>query len=106
MRAATRLQSIRDGWNGERIPLLDALEFNRRIWTLLMAAMSEQDCPLDRQLRSNIFNLGVFVLKRTLLVMADEKMEMLDILISINREIAAGLRGRAADQPALAGAAG
>jgi flagellar protein FlaF len=47
-------------------------------------------------LRQNVANLGIFVFKQTLAILADPKPEKLDSLIRINRELAAGLIERAA----------
>jgi flagellar protein FlaF len=45
--------------------------------------------------RQNIANLGLFVFNHTLAILADPRPETLGSLISINRELAAGLLGRA-----------
>jgi len=45
--------------------------------------------------RQNVANLGMFVMNQTLSLMAEPQREKLLPLISINREIAAGLLGRA-----------
>jgi flagellar protein FlaF len=44
--------------------------------------------------RQNVANLGLFVMKQTMAAMAEPQREKLTSLISINREIAAGLMGR------------
>jgi len=44
--------------------------------------------------RQNVANLGMFVMNQTISVMTEPKREKLTSLISINREIAAGLLGR------------
>lgn len=92
LRGAARLQAIRDTWDGDRASLNDAIDFNRRVWVILATAMAEDDCPHDRQLRSNIANLGAFILKRLMILLATEKLELIDIIVNINRELAAGLR--------------
>ena len=51
------------------------------------------------EIRNNIANLGAFVCKHSLDIMVKPEKKKLDILIEINREIAAGLMTR----PAAAG---
>ena len=45
--------------------------------------------------RQNVANLGIFVFKQTMAILADPKPENLGSLININRELAAGLLARA-----------
>jgi flagellar protein FlaF len=49
---------------------------------------------LPELVRQNVANLGLFVMNQTLSLMAEPRREKLVPLISINREIAAGLMGR------------
>jgi flagellar protein FlaF len=51
--------------------------------------------PLPANVRQNVANIGIFVLKQTMTTIADPRPENLGSLISINRELAAGLLGRA-----------
>ena len=89
--AASRLQAAKDG-PGE--PLQNALNHNRKLWTLLLSAVTNKDNPLDVSIRQNVANLGLFVCKQTLSAQLDPKPANLLPLIQINREIAAGLLGR------------
>ena len=57
--------------------------------------MSEYDCPQSPDIKKNILNLAVFVFQRTVDIMADPTPKKLDILISINMNIAKGLSGNA-----------
>ena len=52
----------------------------------------EEDRPND--LRSNIINLANFIFKREIDIMSKPEKEKLNILISINRDIAAGLMAK------------
>ncbi|MFL5207653.1 MAG: flagellar biosynthesis regulator FlaF, partial [Microvirga sp.] len=52
--------------------------------------------PLPAAIKQNVANLGIFIFNHTLAVMTQPAPERLAILIDINREIAAGLRGPAA----------
>ena len=60
-----------------------------------MSAVTSNDNPLPTDLRQNVANLGLFVCKQTMAILADPKPQNLGSLISINRELAAGLLGRA-----------
>ena len=93
-RAAGQLQRIRDNWAAETSGTLrDALLYNRRIWTVFAASAAELEHPLPREIKQNIANLAVFIFKRTAEIEASREPEpqLLDTLIMINREIAAGL---------------
>ncbi len=96
MKAATRLQAIRDDWEGRRRELFEALTYNRKLWTILVSSTTEADNPLPVGIKQNVANLGIFIFNHTLAVMTQPAPERLAILIDINREIAAGLRGPAA----------
>ncbi len=55
--------------------------------------MAREDSPLPREIRQNIINLGLFIFKHSFALMIDTDPAKLQVLININREIAAGLRG-------------
>ncbi|MGQ9687049.1 MAG: flagellar biosynthesis regulator FlaF [Thiobacillaceae bacterium] len=95
MRAAQLLADVQHHWHApERNERLDhALRHNMRIWTLFQAELTRADNPLPPELRSNLLTLSTFIDKRSFEVMADPDPAKLDILISINKNIAAGLRG-------------
>lgn len=96
-RAAGQLQRIRDNWSNETgSSLYDALVYNRRIWTVFAASAAENDHPLPREIKQNIANLAIFIFKRTSEIESatEPQPQLLDSLIMINREIAAGLYGR------------
>lgn len=92
MKAASKLQSAHDDWANADID--GALTYNRRLWTLLVTAVTAEDNPLPQQIKENIANLGIFIFNRTLSIETAPEPAKLPTLISINREIAAGLRGR------------
>lgn len=92
--AASRLQAVRDDWNGKKSALDDALRYNRRLWTVFMSAVMSNDSPLPVEIRQNVANLSLFVMKQTLALICDPKPERLGSLININREIAGGLSAR------------
>ena len=69
-----------------------ALRFNRRLWTVFMSSVSDPASPLPQDVRQNVANLGIFVAKHTLDVQIEPVARKLDVLININRQLAAGLR--------------
>jgi flagellar biosynthesis activator protein FlaF len=93
--AASRLQAVRDSWDGKTTDLNDALLYNRKLWTVFLTSVTRTDNPLPAQIRQNVANLGLFVMNQTLSLIAEPKREKLGTLININRELAAGLLGRA-----------
>ena len=93
LKAVKAFQEIQKRWDQITAEELDeCLKYNRQIWMMFVDTAVEDDSgerPLE--LRNNIANLGVFIFNHTLDVLADPKPQKLDILIDINREIAAGL---------------
>lgn len=53
----------------------------------------KEDSPLPRQLRADILSLSKFIDGRIFEVMASPDPEKLNVIININLNIAAGLRG-------------
>jgi flagellar biosynthesis activator protein FlaF len=95
LKAASRLQLVHDNWNGRTADFDEALLYNRKLWSIFLTSVTNPEHPLPVAIRQNIANLGLFVMKKTMAVMTDRQREHLGSLISINREIAAGLLGRA-----------
>ncbi len=95
LQAASQLQTIRDAWDVKHSELNAALTNNRKLWSLLVATVTRPENPLPVNVRQNVANIGIFVLKHTLATMADPRPENLGSLININRELASGLLGRA-----------
>jgi len=71
--------------------LLAAVRINWRLWTIFQASIAEPDCPLPPEIRRNMIALSNFVDKRTVRILNEVDAKLLDVLISINRNIAAGL---------------
>ncbi|MEW6677858.1 MAG: flagellar biosynthesis regulator FlaF [Pseudomonadota bacterium] len=94
-KAAVRLQEVQQSWSDpdHETRLDEALKFNQRVWSFFQSEVSQPDNPLPPEIKQNILSLSVFVDKRIFEVMAYPSPEKLDILININRNIAAGLRG-------------
>lgn len=90
--AAARLQHIRDDWQNRQGDLEHALAYNRRIWAILSTGAGAEENLLPREAKQGIANLAVFIFKRTIDTLVSPSPEKLGILVSINRDIAAGLR--------------
>lgn len=69
-----------------------ALTLNRKLWQVFLNSATNSASPLPTALRQNVANLGIFVMKHTLTTEANPQASKLDVLITINRELAAGLR--------------
>lgn len=91
-RSAAQLQRVRDDWENNRPDLFGALDFNRKLWNIFLTSVTSEESKLPRQVRENIANLGIFVMKQTLSTQSKPEPRKLDSLININRELAAGLR--------------
>ncbi len=102
MVAATKLQLVRDNWETHARTLDEALLNNRKLWTVLLTSTLNEENEVAAEIKNNIANIANFIFSHTMRVMLEKKPEQLDTLISINRNIAAGLRGIAADEPAAA----
>ena len=94
LKAASRLQAVKESWKGSGPELDGALLYNRKLWTIFMSSVAEEGNPLPVEIRQNIANLGLFVVNQTISVIANPAPERLTALININRELAAGLLGR------------
>ena len=94
-RSATNLQRIRENWQLADAELPVALKFNRKLWNVFLNSAMRDDNPMPAPIRQNIANLGLFVLSHTMKVEVRPEPARLDVLININREVAAGLRASA-----------
>jgi len=70
---------------------IDALDWNRRVWSVLGTACSDPDNGLPDALRASIISLSIWVAKHTSEVI--RRKEEIEPLIEVNRMIMQGLRG-------------
>jgi flagellar protein FlaF len=98
MRAAAKLQDIKNGTMTDTIERTNALRYNRRLWLFFADEVTKPENPLPREVKQNVANLAIFVAKHSMSIEAaqDSAPENVSVLININREIAAGLRSNAA----------
>ena len=93
--AALKLKKCQERWDhpDNDIELDQALRYNQKIWSLFQAELEREDNPLPGKLKIDILRLAAFIDKRIFEVMAFPSPEKLNIIININQNIAAGLRG-------------
>lgn len=103
LKSAKFLNDLQKSWDKMTPDLLEeTLKYNRQIWMMFYdTALENTDGDRPNDLRSNIINLANFIFKREVDILAKPEAKKLDILISINRDIAAGLmEGQKADAKA------
>ena len=95
LKAANKLQDIlvNADETGERTR--DALMFNRSLWSIFVSDALKDENQQPRDIREKIANIGIFVLSQTAAIQASLQLNQLQPLIDINRNLAAGLSGRA-----------
>lgn len=95
LKAASGLQSAIDGKTTSSKQVLDALNYNLRCWKIFTTAASDPTNPQADDVKQYVLNLGVFVMSHSLkqISKAEVDAEDLKILVKINSELAAGLRG-------------
>jgi flagellar protein FlaF len=94
-KAAVKLKECQDDWNApDRDNRLDeALKYNQRIWSIFQSELSREDHELPKKLRLDILRLAAFIDRRIFETMAFPAPDKLNIVININNNLAAGLRG-------------
>ncbi|MGE0339266.1 MAG: flagellar biosynthesis regulator FlaF [Xanthobacteraceae bacterium] len=94
MRAAAKLQAVRDGALVKSDEVVSAIRYNRRLWILFGGSVSRPENPLPLPIKQNLANLANFIVKHsiTLETSTEGTADRVGVLININREIAAGLR--------------
>lgn len=93
--AALKLVDCQRNWDSpDRDSRVDAaLKYNQRIWSIFQAEMTKSDNPLPDSIKHNILQLSRFIDQRIFDAMAFPDPGKLSIIIKINQNIAAGLRG-------------
>ena len=98
LRAAAKLQAIKDGTPTEQDGFISAIRYNRRLWLVFANSIGKSENPLPREIKQNVANLANFIINHSMKLESDQARapERVGVLININREIAAGLRANAA----------
>jgi flagellar protein FlaF len=73
---------------------IDALDWNRRLWTTLASDCAQPGNAMDKDLRARIISISLFVGRHSSAIMRGE--EDFQALIDINRMIMQGLAGPSA----------
>jgi flagellar biosynthesis activator protein FlaF len=94
-RCALMLSACQNNWNafGRDTHLSEALRNNQIVWSILQSELANDDNPLPIEIRNNLLTLSVYIDNRIIDVMASPAPEKLQVLIDINLNLAAGLRG-------------
>jgi len=95
LKAANKLQQAMSNWDHPDTDFAEALLFNRKLWSILLSAVTNDENPQTVEVRQNIANIGTFVMKQTMELQINPQPEKLKSLIDINCNLAAGLSGRA-----------
>jgi flagellar protein FlaF len=93
--AANKLQAVMANADATFEQMSDALMFNRKLWTIFLSEAHREGNPQPLEVRQNIANIGIFVLSHTAALQLSRQRAHFKPLIEINRNIAAGLSGRA-----------
>lgn len=93
LKAASMMQDLQANFNPDDLEKIDeVLKYNRQVWMIFFdTAVENKEGDRPNDLRSNIVNLANFVFKRTVEILSAPTREKFDVLITINRDIAAGL---------------
>ena len=96
LKSAKMLKDLQDDWDNVNTEILEStLKYNRQVWMVFYdTALENPEGDRPNDLRSNIINLANFIFKRELEIMAKPERQKLDVLVNINREIAAGLMSK------------
>jgi flagellar protein FlaF len=93
--AANKLNAVMTNADATLGQISEALMFNRKLWTIFLSEAQRDENPHSLDVRQNIANISVFVLSQTAALQVSPQREHFRSLIEINRNIAAGLSGRA-----------
>lgn len=93
LKSAGFMQDLQNHWDAVTPEILEeTLKYNRSIWMMFFdTAVENPDDARPHDLRNNIYNLANFIFKREVEILAAPEKKKFDILVSINRDIAAGL---------------
>ncbi len=93
LKAAAKLQAVSEQWAGMSPQVDEALTYNRKLWVILMTSVTRPENPLPKPVKENVANLGLFSMNQTMGILSDPNPDKFGVLVTINRELAAGLRG-------------
>ncbi len=71
IKAAQRLQMLRDDWANRTGDLGPALNFNQKVWTILASAVVEEGNPLPADVKQGFTRLAAFVFRHMIETLAE-----------------------------------
>jgi flagellar protein FlaF len=89
-RAASKMKQAAKNMK-DFIGYAEALQFNQRLWTLIQAELSDQNCRVPEPVRTKILNLSLYVDTQTLDAIIQPSASRLYSLINIDLNLANGL---------------
>ena len=94
-KAAMKLKVCQQNWDADDRDdrLEEALKFNQKVWSIFQSELTNENHPMPAEIRHGILRLGGFIDRRIFETMANPTPEKLDMVIKINCNLAAGLRG-------------
>jgi flagellar biosynthesis activator protein FlaF len=95
LKAANKLQEAINNADPVSEQTRQALLYNRKLWTIFLSEAMREGNPQPHDVRQKIANIAVFVLSQTSALQLSPQFDHFRPLIEINRNIAAGLSGRA-----------
>ncbi|MCZ8184860.1 MAG: flagellar biosynthesis regulator FlaF [Beijerinckiaceae bacterium] len=98
LKAASKLQWLKDNWEPTIATMEDPLSHNRQVWAIFLDAATDPESPLPQETRANMIGLSRFVINQCMRILFEPDPAKLDLLIEINQHIAAGLRGRGGEE--------
>ena len=87
--AALRMKAAQE--SSDTAAMLAAVRLNWQLWTIIQSELLAPDCPVPMDIRQNVLSLANFIDKHTVGIVGEPNPQKLDVLISINRELAGGL---------------
>ena len=69
----------------------EAVQHNQRLWTVFQVSLLKGEHTLPAELADLLKSLSLFVDRRTMRAFAEHDGKLLNVLININRQVAAGL---------------
>ncbi|MCA0399611.1 MAG: flagellar biosynthesis regulator FlaF [Proteobacteria bacterium] len=95
LKAASKLQALKENWDPSVSVIDEPLSHNRQVWAIFLASATDAECTLPPELRKNIIGLGRFIINQCMRILFEPDPSKLDLLIEINQSIAAGLMAKA-----------
>lgn len=90
LKSAARLQATATQNDGPG--LTEALLHNRRLWIVIAASVDDPASHLPPDLKAQVLTLANFIFNHTLAIESAPTIANVGCLVTINRELAAGLR--------------